>query len=77
MERECKRQILDRAAAFYQKSNFVAITFTVSKCPSETLGQFIHRLRLEKGLEQKELAQRIGVSEEIGIIGKTSGRTCV
>jgi transcriptional regulator with XRE-family HTH domain len=35
----------------------------VSKYRSDTLGQFLRRLRLEKGLEQKELAQRLQVSK--------------
>jgi hypothetical protein len=51
-----------RAAPFCQKSAFPAIAFTVSKYSSETLEQLIRRLRLEKGLKQKELAQKISVS---------------
>jgi len=45
----------------YKNSQSVNITFTVSKYPSETLGQFLKRLRLEKGLEQRELAKRLQV----------------
>jgi transcriptional regulator with XRE-family HTH domain len=33
----------------------------VTEYPSGTLGQFLRRLRLEKGLEQKQLAKKIGV----------------
>jgi len=39
----------------------VSITFTVSKYPSETLGQSLRKLRLEKGLEQRELARKLRV----------------
>ena len=35
----------------------------MSKYPSKTLGQLLRKLRLEKGLEQKELARRLGVSD--------------
>jgi len=41
--------------------NLVNITFTVSKHPSETFGQFIKKLRLQKGLEQRELARKLTV----------------
>jgi len=53
----------DHAAHIYKKSQPLSVTFTVSKYPSETLGQFLKKLRLEKGLEQRELGQRICVSE--------------
>jgi transcriptional regulator with XRE-family HTH domain len=39
----------------------LSITFTVSKYPSETLGQLLRRLKLEKGLEQRELAKKLRV----------------
>jgi DNA-binding XRE family transcriptional regulator len=53
--------ILDHAVQIYKNSHPFNITFTVSKYPSETLGQFLKKLRLEKGLEQKELAKRLRV----------------
>lgn len=63
IEWECEHQTLDRAAPFYQKPYFLSITFTVSKYPSESLGQFFRRLRLERGLEQKQLAKKLRVSK--------------
>jgi len=53
--------ILDHAVQIYNNSHPVNITFTVSRYPSETLGQFLRRVRLEKGLEQWELAKRLRV----------------
>jgi hypothetical protein len=41
----------DSAARIYNNSQPLIINFSVSKYPSETLGQFLIRLRLEKGLE--------------------------
>jgi len=49
----------DHAVSIYKKSHAMTITFTVSKYPSETLGQFLRRLRLEKGLEQRKLARKL------------------
>jgi len=53
--------IHDHAVQIYKNSHPVNITFSVSKYRSETLGQFIKKLRLEKGLEQRELAKRLRV----------------
>lgn len=53
----------DRAAPFYQKSNSLTITFTVSKYPSESLGELLKKLRLERGMTQKQLAEKIPVNE--------------
>jgi DNA-binding XRE family transcriptional regulator len=50
-----------RAVQIYKNSHPLSITFTVSKYPSETLGQFLKKLRLEKGLEQWELAKKLRV----------------
>lgn len=53
----------DHAAPIYKKSQPLNITFTVSKYPSESLGEFLRKLRLEKGLSQKQLAEKIRVNE--------------
>jgi transcriptional regulator with XRE-family HTH domain len=44
-----------------KNSHPLNITFTVSKYPSKSLGQFLRKLRVEKGLEQKELAEKLQV----------------
>jgi DNA-binding transcriptional regulator YiaG len=51
----------DHAVPIYKNSQPVKITFTVSKYATRTLGELIRELRLEKGLEQRELAKRLGV----------------
>ena len=51
----------DHAVHIYKDSHFHGITFTISKYPSKTLGQFLRKLRLEKGLEQRELARKLRV----------------
>jgi len=51
----------DHAVPIYKNSHPVNITFSVSKYPSGTLGQFIRKLRLEKGLEQWEVARKLRV----------------
>jgi len=51
----------DHAVPIYKNSQSMNITFTISKYPSKTFGQFIRRLRVEKGLEQRELARKIRV----------------
>jgi len=51
----------DHAVQIYKKSHTFKITFTVSKYPSETLGQFLKKLRFERGLEQRELARKLRV----------------
>jgi len=35
----------------------------VSKYPTKTLGQLLRKLRLEKGLEQRELAKKLRVNK--------------
>ena len=35
----------------------------MSKYPTKTLGQFLKKLRLEKGLEQRELAKKLRVNK--------------
>lgn len=47
--------------SIYQNSQPVIITFTVSRYSSKTLGQFLRKLRLEKGFELKQLAKRLRV----------------
>jgi len=37
------------------------MTFTISKYTSETSGQFLKKLRLERGLEQRQLARKLRV----------------
>lgn len=54
--------ILDYAVPIYQNPQPINITFTVSIYPSETLGQLLMKLRLEKGLEQRELARKLRVN---------------
>jgi DNA-binding transcriptional regulator YiaG len=49
----------DHAAQTYENSQTLKITFTISKYPSETLGQFLRKLRLEKRLEQGQLAKKL------------------
>lgn len=63
LECESESQTPDHAAPIYKKSHPLSITFTVFKYPSKTLGQFIKRLRLDKRLEQRELAKKIAVHE--------------
>jgi len=53
--------IPDHVVSIYKNSHPVNITFTVSKYRSESLGQFLRKLRLEKGLEQWELAKKLRV----------------
>jgi len=53
--------IPDHAVLIYKNSQPVNITFSVSKYGSETMGQLIRKLRLEKGLEQWELAKKLRV----------------
>jgi len=53
--------ILARAVRIYNNPHPLNITFSVSKYPTETLGQFLRKLRLEKGLEQWELARKLRV----------------
>jgi DNA-binding XRE family transcriptional regulator len=51
----------DHAVPIYKNSHSLSITFTVSKYLSETLGQFLKKLRLERGLEQRQLARIVRV----------------
>ena len=53
----------DHAVPIYKNSHPVNITFTISKYPSGTLGQFLKKLRLERGLEQRELARKLRVNK--------------
>jgi DNA-binding XRE family transcriptional regulator len=53
--------ILARAVPIYKTDNYAKITFSVSKYPTKTLGQLLRKLRLEKGLEQLELAKKLRV----------------
>lgn len=53
----------DHAVPIYQNPQPINITFTISRYPSKTLGQLLKRLRLEKGLEQWELAKRLRVNK--------------
>jgi len=46
-----------------QTTETLKLTFRISRYPAKTLGQWIRRLRLEKGLFQRELARLIGVDE--------------
>jgi len=54
----------DRAVPIYKNSRSLSITFTVSRYPSETLGQFLRKLRLEKRLEQGQLAKKLRVHRD-------------
>jgi DNA-binding transcriptional regulator YiaG len=51
----------DHAVSIYKNHEALCITFSVSRHASETLGQFLRKLRLEKGLEQWELARKLHV----------------
>jgi transcriptional regulator with XRE-family HTH domain len=51
----------DHAVQIYKNPEPVCITFSVSRYPAETLGQSLKKLRLEKGLEQRELARKLRV----------------
>jgi DNA-binding XRE family transcriptional regulator len=51
----------DHAVQIHKNSHPVNITFSVSKYPSDTLGELLKKLRLEKGLELKQLAKRLRV----------------
>ena len=55
------RPTVDHAVQIYENHEPLCITFRVSRYPSETLGQVLRRLRLEKGLEQRELARKLRV----------------
>jgi DNA-binding transcriptional regulator YiaG len=54
-------QTADHAVPIYKNPEPLCITFTISKYPSQTFGQLLRKLRLEKGLEQWELARRLRV----------------
>jgi ribosome-binding protein aMBF1 (putative translation factor) len=53
----------DHAVPIYKNSHPMNITFTISRYASETLGQFLKKLRLQRGLEQRELAKRLRVDK--------------
>jgi DNA-binding XRE family transcriptional regulator len=46
-----------------QTSQQLIITFRISKCPGNTLGEYIRKRRSEQGLFQKDLAEMIGLDE--------------
>jgi DNA-binding XRE family transcriptional regulator len=52
-----------RAVSIYKTDDYAKITFSVSKYPTKTLGQFLKKLRLEKGLEQRELVKKLRVNK--------------
>ena len=60
-EWKCRCIIPDHAVQSYKNHEPLFITFTISRYPSETLGQVLRRLRLERGLEQGELARKLRV----------------
>ena len=53
----------DRAVVDCNKLTALKVSFQIPKYQAKTLGQLIKRLRLEKGLHQKELARLLGVNE--------------
>jgi DNA-binding transcriptional regulator YiaG len=53
----------DHAVPIYKNPQPMNITFTIYRYPSETLGQLIKKLRIERGLEQRELARRLRVNK--------------
>ena len=59
-DRDC---MVDRAVADCYKPTVLKVSFQISEYQAKTLGQLIKRLRLEKGLHQKELARLLGVNE--------------
>jgi ribosome-binding protein aMBF1 (putative translation factor) len=53
----------DHVVPIYKNHEPLCITFTISRHPTETLGQFLKKLRLEKGLEQRELVKKLRVNK--------------
>lgn len=41
----------------------LVLSFSVSRYPSSTFGQYIRKARLEKGLRQVDVAELVGVDE--------------
>jgi DNA-binding XRE family transcriptional regulator len=64
----------NRAAPNYKNLHPLVITLRISRYPDRTLGEFIKKWRLERGLFQVDLAERIGVSE-MTIVNWEKGRT--
>jgi len=58
----------DRAVQIYKNSHTLKITFSVSKYSSRSFGELVKKLRLERKLSQKELAEKIGVNE-MSVVG--------
>jgi DNA-binding XRE family transcriptional regulator len=52
----------------FTKNHTLKITFSVSKYASRTFGELVKKLRLERKLPQKELAEKIGVNE-MSVVG--------
>lgn len=42
----------------------LVVSFSVSRHPSATFGEYIRKARLEKGLKQAEVARVVGVNED-------------
>jgi DNA-binding XRE family transcriptional regulator len=66
--------MLNRATPNYKNSHPLVIDLWVSRYPGRTLGERIKKLRLERGLFQRDLAKMIGVNE-MTIVNWEKGRT--
>jgi DNA-binding transcriptional regulator YiaG len=62
------------SAPDYKKPHPLVIILRLPLYPDQTLGERIKKWRLEKGVFQKDLAKRVGVSE-MTIVNWEKGRT--
>jgi len=65
---------LNCAVPNYKNSHPLVITLQLSLHPDQTLGKRIKKWRLERGLFQRDLAKKIGVSE-MTVVNWEKGRT--